>query len=402
MTLSIDSSNFQISSSFGIPESLRQLLYKAWQNRYEEFYEKSEDDTIDLEKTLLEILDTFQDQDDLLCHARYICTAVILALSVQPTVKAYLPDDQKTEKIFQLVVNWSKNGEVPTEQIINQLFPQISVGCQAIDEALSVFKSLLEVLNFNKAQEAVLELLDYCLEGYTIFPGSQGRRDLFKWCLLEVVPAAWCLRFPESIYTIKGIIPLNSKFLPNELLGIFDSYRNQDTVTTSNIITDIPIYIENRIRQPISDDLCIVKNSIPVISFGDPSQAKVVTVSINPSDKEFLNDQKEELVDNERRFGTLTSLDISNLEEIPITKIEAIYQSCLNYFNKDNNPYKKWFNPLEELLNNLEVSYYNGSACHLDLVQWATSTKWNKISKKIQKKTFTSRCAFSKTAIRKQ
>ncbi len=153
--------------------------------------------------------------------------------------------------------------------------------------------------------------------------------------------------------------------------------------------TDIPEYIEHRIRQPIPDDLCIVKNSIPVISFGDPSQAKVVTVSINPSDKEFLNDQKEELVDNERRFETLTSLDISNLEEIPITQIEAIYQSCLNYFNKDNNPhnpYKKWFNPLEKLLNNLGVSYYNGSACHLDLVQWATSTKWNDLGEDIQKK----------------
>ena len=53
MTLSIDSPNFQISSSFEIPEYLYQLLYKAWQNRYEEFYEESANKTITLEESLL-------------------------------------------------------------------------------------------------------------------------------------------------------------------------------------------------------------------------------------------------------------------------------------------------------------------------------------------------------------
>jgi hypothetical protein len=108
MTLSIEYFNFQISSSFEIPESLRQLLYKAWQNHYQELYEEA-DGTITLEETLLEILDD-------------------------------------------------------------------------------------------------------CLEGYAIFPGSQGRRDLFNWWLLEVVPATWCLQFPESIYRINSIIPFNSNF----------------------------------------------------------------------------------------------------------------------------------------------------------------------------------------------
>ena len=36
------------------------------------------------------------------------------------------------------------------------------------------------------------------------------------------------------------------------------------------------------------------------------------------------------------------------------------------------NPYS-WFNPLEALLNAAAgASYYKRSACHLDLVQWAT------------------------------
>jgi hypothetical protein len=40
------------------------------------------------------------------------------------------------------------------------------------------------------------------LEGYAIFPGSYGRRELFDWWLLDVVPASWYLLPPNSIYSI--------------------------------------------------------------------------------------------------------------------------------------------------------------------------------------------------------
>ena len=227
MTLSIDYPNFQISSSFEIPESLRQLLYKAWQNHYEELYEEEADGTITLEKNLLEILDALGDKDNSVCHYRYVFMALILALAVEPTIKAYLPNDKKIEQVFNLVTTWFKNQKVPTEEEINQLFPQKSVGSQAIDEALDVLKNLLQVLNFDNAKEALLEILDDCLEGYAIFPGSQGRRDLFNWWLLEVVPATWHLKFPKSLYTIKGIVPFDSKTLPNKLVNIFDNYRTK-------------------------------------------------------------------------------------------------------------------------------------------------------------------------------
>jgi hypothetical protein len=217
MTLSIDYLNFQISSSFEIPESLRQLLYRAWRNHYEELYEEEADGTITLEETLLEILDALGDRDDSLCHSRYVCMAIILALAVEPTVKAYLPDDRKIEQVFNLVTNFSKTKEVPTKEKINQLFPQKSVGSQSIDEALDVFQNLLQVLNPAKAKESLLEILDDCLEGYAIFPGTQGRRDLFNWWLLEVVPAAWCLQFTKTIYTINKIQPLNYDFLQNDV-----------------------------------------------------------------------------------------------------------------------------------------------------------------------------------------
>jgi hypothetical protein len=41
------------------------------------------------------------------------------------------------------------------------------------------------------------------LEGYAIFPGSDGRRDLLNWWLTQVVPAAYERRLPDEIYTMR-------------------------------------------------------------------------------------------------------------------------------------------------------------------------------------------------------
>lgn len=192
--------DFQVLSSPVMPESLHELIDKAHRNRYEEFYEEEINQSASLEETLLEILDALEDQDDTLCHYRYIYMALILALAVEPTIKAYLPNEQKIEKIWKLIINWFESRELPTDEAINQLFSQKSLGSQAIDEALDVFKNLLQVLNPANAKAALLEILDDCLEGYAICPGSQERRDLFNWWLSEVVTATWYLKFPENLY----------------------------------------------------------------------------------------------------------------------------------------------------------------------------------------------------------
>ncbi|KYC44101.1 hypothetical protein WA1_02885 [Scytonema hofmannii PCC 7110] len=57
--------------------------------------------------------------------------------------------------------------------------------------------------NSEQAREALLEILDDCFEGYAIFPGSAGKRDLFNWWVVEVIPAAWSQQLPTFIYTMK-------------------------------------------------------------------------------------------------------------------------------------------------------------------------------------------------------
>jgi hypothetical protein len=73
---------------------------------------------------------------------------------------------------------------------------------QVLSESLDVYNNAIKTLDYHQSIEALLEILDDCLEGYAIFPGSYGRRELLDWWLLEVVPASWYLLAPTSIYLV--------------------------------------------------------------------------------------------------------------------------------------------------------------------------------------------------------
>ena len=138
-------------------------------------------------------------------------------------------------------------------------------------------------------------------------------------------------------------------------------------------VTEIPDYIERRIREPIPPGLCVIPGSTPVVAFGDARVAKVATLGLNPSHLEFRDRGGQELVGCFRRLATHQSLGVSDLKDASVTTIAQVLDDCNAYFQR--NPYE-WFNQLEPILNACGVSYCNGSACHLDLVQWATKPTW--------------------------
>lgn len=82
--------------------------------------------------------------------------------------------------------------------------------------------------------------------------------------------------------------------------------------------------------------------SAPICCFGDPLNAQVVTVGLNPSKRElgFLQDAE------------------------PIAHAE-LARRCRQYFAGEN-PHK-WFEPWAEALGYLGASYTDGTAVHLDL-----------------------------------
>ena len=111
---------------------------------------------------------------------------------------------------------------------------------------------------------------------------------------------------------------------------------------------------------------------------GDPARAKIATLNINPSANEFLQNGRL-LTSKQRQLATLESLSAQRLDQLTEAQVATIVADCATYFER--RPYRRWFDPLDELLRaGADASYYDGSACHLDLVQWATQPMWGKIT----------------------
>lgn len=138
-------------------------------------------------------------------------------------------------------------------------------------------------------------------------------------------------------------------------------------------------YLERRIREPIPPNSCVIPGSTPVVAFGNARRARVATLSLNPSKLEFQNRQGCELRGSDRRLATHRSLGTSDLSNAPYELIRQVLMDCDTYFRR--NPYRQWFDQLKPILNACGVSYYNDTACHLDIVQWATDPTWGSLPK---------------------
>ena len=122
----------------------------------------------------------------------------------------------------------------------------------------------------------------------------------------------------------------------------------------------------------------------PIPAFGNVSNAHVATVGINPSSLEFTDVAGIELEGHRRRFETLNSLGLESWQDVNASDVEKIVESCEGYFS--NNPYDAWFGRLEQVIGRAGFSFYGRSsrACHLDLIPYATSPKWGKLTRRQQ------------------
>ena len=122
--------------------------------------------------------------------------------------------------------------------------------------------------------------------------------------------------------------------------------------------------------------LGVIPWSCPVPYFGDLGAASVATVGINPSNREFTCDAGVELAGDVQRLPTLRSLGLSAWADADASHVREIVESCTHYFR--SNPYDRWFRVLEQILIPSGASFYgkSPSACHVDLVPYATTAKW--------------------------
>ena len=192
-----------------IPDSLRLVIERIQSYSYAELYEEKNIKGISLEDSLITVFDAIEkEKNSLDISYCYFFMSIVMGIAVQPTIKSYLPRETITGNIFQyLFQNWiySQHNYQPSFNVSFRDYQNYLGQYQALDEAVDVFENMLQALESVKIREGILNILDDCFQGYAIFPGSQGRRELFDWWLLDVVPSVFCGRLPKNIHTLKGV-----------------------------------------------------------------------------------------------------------------------------------------------------------------------------------------------------
>lgn len=135
----------------------------------------------------------------------------------------------------------------------------------------------------------------------------------------------------------------------------------------------IPRYVENRLRAAPPVHCGVVPDTPPIISFGNFETARVATIGLNPSHREFSHDYV--------RWG------FGDLGAAPRSVLREILADQYSYFER---PQYRWFDRLATVVEACGANYADGSAASLDIVQWATQPVWGKLTMR-QKRTLLER-----------
>ena len=138
-------------------------------------------------------------------------------------------------------------------------------------------------------------------------------------------------------------------------------------------------YLVRRIDRKEVQAAGVLPWSCPVPVFGDLRNSCLATVGINPSNLEFTDRAGKELIGLGRRFPTLNALQLESWAAIKAPELKALAFSYKNYFSAQ--PYRRWFDVLDDVIEGTGVGFYGSGAraCHLDLVPYATATKWGQL-----------------------
>ena len=152
-----------------------------------------------------------------------------------------------------------------------------------------------------------------------------------------------------------------------------------ETLGVSTIVAVLATLID-RLDSDAVGGMDIIPWSCPVPAFGDWLSPQVATLGINPSYREFVDRSGKQLQGEYRRFHTLDSLGLETWGEADARHLELVMDTCRSYFSR--NPYDAWFKRLDFAIAGTMASYYDSpsSACHLDLVPYATIRRWNELS----------------------
>jgi hypothetical protein len=156
---------------------------------------------VELAQTTEAILNAFGDpQADEVAWRRFGHMGRALLTEVMPTIAGHWPQGMgPVNTVLAALEQWL----APASTVPATTAPSLSDHIdgprvpQAIAEAIDVVCNAARLTDRARAREAIADIVDDCLQGYAMFPGSAGRRRLFDWWLQVVVPATWALRHPD-------------------------------------------------------------------------------------------------------------------------------------------------------------------------------------------------------------
>jgi len=135
--------------------------------------------------------------------------------------------------------------------------------------------------------------------------------------------------------------------------------------------------IIDRIKRRIEPDMHITPRTTPVIYFGNYEKARACTISLNPSDREFIGNAGL-LIGNQAKLCSREELGKRDDEELSESDAIRVKEACDNYFNK--RPLGDFFDRFDIFLRRFwNYSYYNDTCVHLDMIQWATTPTFGDI-----------------------
>lgn len=137
---------------------------------------------------------------------------------------------------------------------------------------------------------------------------------------------------------------------------------------------------------------CVI-DLMPVDWFGDrdeyeKSHIRIITVGLNPSDREFEEQSYDKSVPLEKRKLSLFRFSAYN------PKKPNTHRVALNNYFKTESVYTRWFNSYEHVLNGMDASYFSNKgmkirAIHTDICSpWATCPTWSKLPKEVKNELF--------------
>ncbi len=140
---------------------------------------------------------------------------------------------------------------------------------------------------------------------------------------------------------------------------------------------DIKPRLVERLRRP--ESASTVPGSLPVLFFGDLLNAKIATVGLNPSRREYTNARNEELDGPQRRFETLGSLGAESRASLTEGQCDRAIETMRGYFDPGKPAYS-WFASLGRVVQGMGFEYGKREVAHLDLVQEATDPTWSALN----------------------